>query len=725
VHIYAIDHEWAVPLAERRRLIGGKAAHLGVMRQELGLPVPPAFTVGTATCRLYLADGTWPEGLDEELADHMATLGAEVGRTFGSATDPLLVSVRSGAPVSMPGMMDTVLNLGLTEATVPALAAAAGDAAFAEDCYRRLAAVYRSVVGADLPQDPWEQLRGAIRAVFESWRSDRARTYRAIEGIPDDLGTGVTVQAMVFGNRGPDSATGVLFTRNPATGDPELFGDVLFGAQGEDVVAGTHETWPIAALATRLPAVHADLARHARALEHHFADMCDIEFTIEEGRLWLLQVRSGRRTPQAALRIARAMAEDPGFPLTRDQAVERVAAILEDPPRSLGTVPAGAVRLGEGLGASPGVAVGRTATDPDDAADRGAAGEAVILVRRETSPHDVHGMARAAGILTATGGLASHAAVVARGWGIPAVVGATCVRLDPDGVTIGDRRVGPDDRLALDGATGRIYLAPPAEPSGPADPAGADDIGADAAQLLEWAGQRRDTTSSTDPADPADPADSGGVTASPGAGPALDAGQVLRTLAVKGYGTPEALAAALCADPVDVTPLVAELVTAGDATDAGGMALPTEAGRTSGAALLAADGVTAGVERAQALLDAFVPLDQAVKDLVQAWQLKPGDGEPIPNDHADAAYDRAVLARLAPLHERAGGALRDAAGAFPRLAWYLARLGAAAAQVAAGQGQFVASPRVDSYHGVWFELHEELIHLAGTTRAAEVEAGRA
>ena len=300
---------WVFALVDARdpALVGSKAANLGVMARELDLPVPPGFAISTEACRAYLAGG-WPEDLDDEIREGMAAIETAIGRRFGDAADPLLVSVRSGAPVSMPGMMDTILNLGLTPETTGAFAAA---------CRARLEAMFRETVGADVPDDPWAQLRQAVEAVFRSWNGDRARAYRSKEGIPDDLGTGVVVQAMVFGNRGPDSGTGVLFTRNPATGERALYGDVMFDAQGEDVVAGTHATEPISVLDERMPAVAGELRAHADRLERHYADMCDIEFTIEDGRLWLLQVRVGKRSPQAALRIAVDMAEDGSFPLSR------------------------------------------------------------------------------------------------------------------------------------------------------------------------------------------------------------------------------------------------------------------------------------------------------------------------------------------------------------------------------------------------------------------------
>ena len=291
----------------------------------------------------------------------MARLEARVGRRFGDPADPLLVSVRSGAPRSMPGMMDTILNLGLNEATEAGLAAASGDAGVRARLPRRGSGrTYRDVVGVDeVPDDPWLQLRGAIEAVFRSWNSDRARAYRAVEGISDTLGTGVTVQAMVFGNLGEDSGTGVLFTRNPATGEDELYGDVLFDAQGEDVVAGTHATSPVSRARERgSRRSRRSCARHAATLERHYRDCCDIEFTIERGRLWMLQVRVGKRTPQAALRMAVDMAEDPAFPLTREEAVRRVADVLADPPTTVvdrgDTGPA----LTRGLGVSPGLVSG-------------------------------------------------------------------------------------------------------------------------------------------------------------------------------------------------------------------------------------------------------------------------------------------------------------------------------------------------------------------------------
>ncbi len=396
---FAFDRPPDLSADELRALLGGKGANLAVMATELGLPVPPGFVITTEACKAFMRDG-WPDGLDDELRTQVARIEQQAGRRFGDAADPLLVSVRSGAPVSMPGMLDTILNLGLNDETTAGLARASGDSDFAAACRTRLETMYLDIVAAAaVPSDPWQQLREAVEAVFRSWDSERARSYRAKESIPADLGTAVVVQAMVFGNRGSDSATGVLFTRNPATGENSLYGDVLFGAQGEDVVAGTHATEPISVLDERLPQVATELRSYADRLEQHSGDICDIEFTIEQGRLWMLQNRVGKRTAQAACRAAVEMAEDESFPLSRPEAIERVRHILLDPP----VVPAersGDVEVvAAGLAASPGLATGAIATTPEAAVRMAEAGVDVLLVRSETSPDDVHGMAKSVGIL--------------------------------------------------------------------------------------------------------------------------------------------------------------------------------------------------------------------------------------------------------------------------------------------------------------------------------------
>jgi len=707
--VYSFDYPHGAPSTEVRTLLGGKGANLAVMALELKLPVPPGFTISTEACLAYLSDG-WPTGLEGDIRSQLARIEDEIGRKFGSLQDPLLLSVRSGAAISMPGMMDTILDLGLNDATTDGLAEVAGDQQFAAACRSRFETMYRDIVGTEPPEDPWGQLRGAIEAVFRSWNSDRARSYRSHEGIPDDLGTGVTVQTMVFGNRGPDSGSGVVFTRNPATGEQGLYGDVLFEAQGEDVVAGTHTPEPIAVLQERLPAVAEELNGYCDVLERHYTDVCDIEFTVEQAKLWMLQVRIGKRTPQAALRFAVEMAEDDDFPLSRLEAVERVAQHLVDPPTTTAENSVEAPLVTSALGASPGLASGQIATSPDDVVEMAEAGHSVILVRRETSPDDVHGMARAVGILTATGGLASHAAVVARGWGIPAVVGAEAVTVDGRTVSIGDHTFDSGDLLTIDGASGEVFLGAVDGVSVPVP---------EATKLLAWAQElgieiceskdgksavTDETTASSD-------------------GPTADA--IVRALLIKGVVTVDTLAPAMVAAPEDLGPVLEEMAASGLIGDPGALIQLTDEGKALGSELMAADTEAWGVNNASAALDAFLPLDHRVKEIVTAWQMSEVDGAPVLNDHSDEEYDAAVLARFAALHQDAAAWLATLLDGLPRLTDYASRLGRAAGLVADGDHGYIASPRVDSYHSVWFELHEDLILLAGRNRADEVAAGRA
>jgi len=695
-------------LAEIKAVVGGKAANLGVMSRELGLPVPPGFVITTEACRTFLATG-WPPGLDDGLRARMTEVESVVGRRFGDPADPLLVSVRSGAPVSMPGMMDTILNLGLNEATTGGLARTAGGAGFAGACRERFVESFRSIVGvSDVPDDPRQQLRLAVEAVFRSWNSERARAYRAKEGIPDDLGTAVTVQAMVFGNRGPTSATGVLFTRNPATGEPALYGDVLFEAQGEDVVAGTHQTEPIAVLDERLPDIAAELRDHAGRLERHFADLCDIEFTVEDGRLWMLQVRVGKRSPQAALRIAVNMAEDPDFPLSRTEAVRRVAPLLAHPPTHTSVRSSFVLPLVTGLPASPGMASGPIVTSPLAAMAAAERGEAPILVRAETSPDDVPGMARSAAILTARGGLASHAAVVARGWGIPAVVGAAAIDVRDGAVVVGDRTFAAGTVITVDGSTGEVFEGAIAATT---------EIVPEARTLLAWARELEIAIGDDEAA--ADPA------SLPAASRKVTPDDCVRAISIKGFAQLQGVADVVLSTPDEVRPIVDQLAIDGLVATAAGAYRLTEAGSARAADQRAREPAAGGGAHAGAALDAFVALDHRMKDTVTAWQLRDGAAQVI-NDHSDADYDRSVLERLAALHADTDGWLSSLEPGCPaRLADYRVRLGRALEAVQAGDQRYVASPRVDSYHGIWFELHEDLIRVAGRTREAEVEAGRA
>jgi len=705
--VYDLDGPPPVPSPDLARLVGGKAANLMVMSTQLHLPVPPGFTISTKVCNAYFERG-WPDGLDEQLRVHVERIEEHLGRRFGDPARPLLVSVRSGAPVSMPGMMDTILDLGLTDATAAGLAAMTCDPGFASDCLHRFRKMYADIVGCEPPDDPWLQLRGAVEAVFSSWHSDRARAYRAHEGIPDDLGTGVTVQAMVFGNWGPDSGTGVLFTRSPATGDPALYGDVMFRAQGEDVVAGTHKPQPLAILDERLPLVAAELRYNADVLERHFGDLCDIEFTIERGKLWMLQVRVGKRSPRAALRIAVDMASDPDFPCSRAQAVERTARYLANPPVIFVPRPGGPAPIATGLPASPGVALGELVTSPEAAEAADAAGRPVILVRAETSPSDVRGMAHAAGILTARGGLASHAAVVARGWGIPAVVGAADIEVSPDRVTIAGRVIPVGEHLSIDGSSGQIYAG---------DLAGSREIAPEAATLLAWASELGLTIAEaqeTAPgADGPDTTPAGGITVS----------DLLQTLLVRGMLSTEQLATATGASAEEVAQLSARIVADGLAEVSGGTFRLSGEGRLKAADGFAADRAGIGAARAEAALTEFRPLDLRMKDIVTAWQLRSAGPEPLFNDHTDRAYDEGVLARLTELHADTAAWIAPLASQFPRYARYISALERALRLARDGDQRFVSSPRVDSYHTVWFELHEDVIRLSGHERSEEQPIG--
>ena len=499
-----------------KNLLGGKGANLDGMA-AIGLPVPPGFTITTEVCTAYYANGeAFPDGLSEQVANGIAHIQATTGRVFGDPANPLLVSVRSGARVSMPGMMDTVLNLGLNDATVEGLAASSGDARFAWDSYRRFIQMYADVVlglnhhafedaleiakedrgyfldteleasdlielvaeykrlvaaewGKPFPQDVQDQLWGAVGAVFSSWESDRAKVYRRLNSIPGDWGTAVNVQAMVFGNMGDTSATGVAFTRDPATGENAYYGEYLINAQGEDVVAGIRTPQYLTKIAREtagakplsmeeaMPEAYAELARVFDILERLYRDMQDIEFTVERGQLWMLQTRSGKRTAKAALKIAVDMAAE-GL-ITQDEAVCRVDPMAldqllhptldPDAPRDV---------LTKGLPASPGAASGQIVFDADTAERRNDMGESVILVRTETSPEDIHGMHAATGILTARGGMTSHAAVVARGMGRPCVSGAGSLSIDLSArvLRVSGREFKEGEIITIDGSTGEV-----------------------------------------------------------------------------------------------------------------------------------------------------------------------------------------------------------------------------------------------------------------------------
>lgn len=455
------------PAGELEQLLGGKGAVLAALTQ-LGLPVPPGFTLTTVAFHRYRRDG-WGADLDRALADGLASLERATGARLGDPAAPLLVSVRSGAARSMPGMLDSLLDVGVTPAVVEALAARTGDLRFADDTWARARRGWASVVGGDLPADPHEQLAGAVRAVFDSWDGERVRRFRDVEGIDGDLGTAASVQAMVFGNRSGRSGTGVAFTRDPSTGEPGLMGDFLPEAQGDDVVAGGSVTGRLSELRTRWPEVWDELVGIAERLEHHFADMVDIEVTVEDGRLWLLQARPARRSRHAAMRVAVDLADDPSFPLDRAGAVARCRHLLELPDEQGSAEVDGGEVVVRGLAASPGRAVGVLCVDPEHVGALEAEGLDVVLARPETSPADVPAIASARGLVTALGGLVSHAAVVARSWGLPAVVGAAELRIDADGVEGPGGRVEAGEVVTVDGDRGELLRGahPGAAPAPP------------------------------------------------------------------------------------------------------------------------------------------------------------------------------------------------------------------------------------------------------------------
>ncbi|HZY55945.1 MAG TPA: pyruvate, phosphate dikinase, partial [Reyranella sp.] len=556
--VYSFGNGKAEGRADMRNLLGGKGANLAEM-SSLGLPVPPGFTVTTEVCTYYYANKeSYPSELEGEVDKALASVEKTVGAGFGDANNPLLVSVRSGARASMPGMMDTVLNLGLNDRTVLGLAKSSGDERFAWDSYRRFIQMYSNVVldvghhyfedvlerkkedlgvhmdtdlkaddwksvvaeykktvekrtGKPFPQEPREQLWGAIGAVFGSWMNQRAITYRRLHSIPESWGTAVNVQAMVFGNMGDDCATGVAFTRDPSTGTNLFYGEYLVNAQGEDVVAGirtpqhltiegkTAQKSDAPAMEEVMPEVFKQLCGVRETLEKHYSDMQDIEFTVQRGRLYMLQTRNGKRTAKAALKIA--------VDMVREGLIDKKEAVARIVPSSLDqllhpTLDPKAQRkvISKGLPASPGAASGKVVFSADAAEKQARGGEKVILVRRETSPEDIHGMHAAEGILTSTGGMTSHAAVVARGMGKPCVAGAGDVRIDASAGTLSVRgttvRVG--EQITLDGSTGEIMLGvvPTVQP----------ELSGDFAELMVWADEVRTLGIRTNADTPADAA---------------------------------------------------------------------------------------------------------------------------------------------------------------------------------------------------------------------------
>ncbi len=517
--------------AEMKELLGGKGANLAEMT-NIGLPVPPGFTVTTETCNQYFANGKeFPEGLWEQVEAAIREIETITGNVFGSAEKPQLLSVRSGSVVSMPGMMDTVLNLGLNDQTVQGMAAASNDKRFAMDCYRRFIQMFSGVVmgvehvnfevvlhdlkhkvgveydhqltgeqmeelveeykkivkrnsGKSFPQDPMEQLKLATKAVFDSWQNHRAIVYRKINNIPDHLGTAVNIQAMVFGNMGDDCGTGVAFTRNPSNGENKLYGEYLINAQGEDVVAGIRTPEPISTLEEKMPEVFQQFVQICNLLEKHYRDMQDIEFTIQGGKLYMLQTRAGKRTANAAIKIAVEMVNEQL--IDKEEAIKRVEPGQLDQLLHRRIDPQAKLEiLAKGLPASPGAASGKIVFDANDAELKALEGEKVLLVGTETTPDDIHGMVAAEGILTSRGGMTSHAAVVARGMGKPCVCGCEALKIDLKNkeLSIGNKVFKEGDQLSIDGSTGNVIdgVVPMIDP----------DLSEEFLTLLIWADETK------------------------------------------------------------------------------------------------------------------------------------------------------------------------------------------------------------------------------------------
>lgn len=756
-----------------REEIGAKAWGVNRMR-ALNLSVPPAIVVTTSACRAYFENGhVLDDALWAQIIENVTMLEQETGRRFGGANKPLLVSVRSGAAQSMPGMMDTILNLGMNAEVEAALSAESGHTAYVSDTHHRFVELYRKVVMGDqsgnapIPTDPWEQLRAAVAAVFDSWHSPRAVAYRRNRGLRNDGGTAVMIQAMVFGNIDERSGTGVLFSRNPMTGEPSPWGEWLSRAQGEDVVSGQFTPQPLERLRDQMPRVHSELIDATARLERDARDVQDIEFTVESERLWLLQTRVAKRSPQAAVRAAVDFCEE-GL-ISKDEALRRLDAdqIRQLPARRLAPHADETKPVVVCEPACPGVATGVVVTDALEAQARSNRGEDVILARPITSPEDLQGVIAAKAVMTEQGGSTSHAAVVSRELGRPCVVGCgsnTVVTLAGERATVdgGSGRVWRGD-LTLDHSNENmsddlckliewglplipIRLLQPADVT--PDAVDLDACGENWRSALRPGITVRGQVLQTDEGIQA--AMAAGVQAAvvqrrlpallaclsalsrlAAASPAIDTASrmpeeyselmLLRLAQLKGRAGMDILADALRL-PVSVARSSYEQLCDKSLCARSGNALTvTKAGKEKLQRLLAEERANTDQNAVIALYEDFCALNSDLKRIMTAWQIRPDGGL---NDHTGAEYDRSVLQRLADLHGRAGVLLDGLAQLSPRLAIYQSRLGRAAARVAAGDRRYVARIIADSYHTVWFEMHEELLSLAGLSREAEARAGR-
>jgi len=755
-----------------REEIGAKAWGVNRMR-ALGLSVPPAIVATTFACRAYFANGrVVDDDLWAQIVEHMKVIEQGTGRRFGGLDRPLLVSVRSGAAQSMPGMMDTILNLGMNADVEAALISESGDARYVRDTHKRFVELYRKVVlgtlsgDAAIPADPWAQLRAAVAAVFDSWHSPRAKAYRSNRGLPSDGGTAVMIQAMVFGNIDERSGTGVLFSRNPMTGEALPWGEWLSRAQGEDVVSGQFTPQPLEMLREQMPQVHAELMQAASTLEVDARDIQDVEFTVESERLWLLQTRVAKRSPQAAVRAAVAFCEE-GL-ISKEEAVRRLDSgqIRQLPVRRLVPHASEAKPVAVCEPACPGIATGVVVTDSQQARLRSERGEDVILARPTTSPEDLQGVIAARALMTEQGGSTSHAAVVSRELGRPCVVGCgsgTVVTLEGERVTVdgnsgrvwrGDLTLNSGEERANDDLCKLIEWGLPLVPirlvqldGSRTDAVDLDAFGEDWRAALRPGiavrGQVLESDEGIQAAMAAGvqaavvrrrlPALLACLTALSRSNVASIAGEsssqpdeyseltLLRLAELKGRAGADILADSLRL-PVDATiSSYKHLCENGLCMRIGNAFTVTKEGKDKLKRLLEEERGNTDPNAVIARYEDFCALNGDLKRIMTAWQLKPDGGL---NDHTDAEYDRGVLQRLADLHQRAVVLLGGLVQLSPRLEIYHSRLERAATRIAAGDRRYVARIIADSYHTVWFELHEELLSLAGLSREVEARAGR-
>lgn len=715
-----------------REILGNKGHGIDTMRRH-NFPVPPAFCITTEVGARYLVEPTSTiDAIWNDVLDRMSWLEAETSRTFGRGPCPLLVSVRSGATRSMPGMMDTILDLGINDAVEQALTALNGPE-FAHDTRRRFIDMYRRIVTGDpnhgVPNDPYAQLRTSIETVFASWNSPRALAYRAHYGHDDQDGTAVVVQAMVFGNQATNSGAGVLFSRNPITGANEPFGEWLPGGQGDDVVSGLVDVEPITALRTEQPAVYAELTDAARRLERLASDIQEIEFTTEDGKLWLLQTRAAERSAQAAVRLA--------LQLRREGFIDDAEAMFRVTPAHIETLllPAlqpetrlAATLLAKGLSACPGIAIGMAYTDVDNALDAADRGEQVILVRDHTKPEDVPGMLAAQGIVTGVGGTTSHAAVVSRELGRVAVVscghGVTAAlagrQITVDGYE-GEVRDGnlplsawsETDTPELREVTEIARRLSPLRAHTTGDYPRLDDHSEATVKAALTAGHS-DVVSATPLITMLTALRLGSQNH------AMSELVVLQAIRLKGRVSPTDLAMTLNQDLADVTKTVEQLTASGLLVEGTTLRI-SPSGRDRLRALLAEERTGTDSAALAVAYKQFRSVNADFKALITDWQLNGGR----PNTHDDAQYDAAILTRLDTMHQRMTPIIAATTTQLPRLSAYLEKLRTALNNVKDGEIAWLTQPLIDSYHTVWFELHEELIQALGLTREEVAKSGDA